>query len=203
MNFHANVHAVFAFVPSSACQGLGCMGKGQTGAETLGACLKLEFVSSSAILRLRCLGKRANWGRNIRCIYTSNSHHLLIEVGKWQSQVAKMAENVIDKTLTLKKEAARRVKTILITEDMVDNIPPESNLDDGAVDDLIVKCAVSFDGTWNNGGFCSPHCVVITTISVDSGEVLDTEYISNQQTYTRLEQFRLFRLVFRACRNIF
>ena len=78
----------------------------------------------------------------------------------------------------MKQETSRRLKKTLIVEDMVPGVSPESILDDEAIDDMVVDCAASFDGTWKNRGMTSHHCVV-SAISMDTGEILDVEYISN------------------------
>ena len=51
-------------------------------------------------------------------------------------------------------------------------------MSDDDLDELVQDCAASFDGTWKNRELLSHRCIV-SAISVDTGEVLDVEYISN------------------------
>ena len=81
-------------------------------------------------------------------------------------------------TEATKVEAARRVKRLLIAEGKVEGVHPEEDLQEDDLDATTVNCTVSCDGTWKNRGFESHHCVT-SVISIDTGEVLDSEYLTN------------------------
>lgn len=81
-------------------------------------------------------------------------------------------------TEVTKVEAARRVKRLLIAEGKVQGVAADEEWDDEELDGLTVDCSVSCDGTWKNRGHESHHCVS-SIISVDTGELLDSEYLTN------------------------
>ena len=78
----------------------------------------------------------------------------------------------------LNMESSRRVKRLLIAEGKVPEVHEYEILEDDELDNITVDCAVSCDGTWKNRGRSSHHCVA-SVISVDTGEVLDAEYLTN------------------------
>ena len=80
---------------------------------------------------------------------------------------------------THRLNGARRLKRQLISEAMVEGVPPEDCYkSDSYIDNLVVDVAVSFDGSWKDRGHSSHHGVV-AAISQYNGEVLDVEYLNN------------------------
>jgi len=64
-------------------------------------------------------------------------------------------------------EAARKVKALHNEQATVEEL-----------DSSTIEIQASFDGTYKNRGLSSKHCIV-TAISTETGDVLDTEYITN------------------------
>ena len=76
-------------------------------------------------------------------------------------------------------ESARRLKLHLISQGLVHvEEELETVKTNRFIDSLTVDVAVSFDGSWKDRGFTSHHGVV-AAISIDTGEVLDVEYLCN------------------------
>ena len=71
------------------------------------------------------------------------------------------------------------MKQLLLQNGEAPVLPANINQTDASkLDEMVFDIAVSVDGSWKNRGFKSHHGVV-TVVSADSGEILDTEYLCN------------------------
>ena len=61
----------------------------------------------------------------------------------------------------------------------VPEVEASASVTDEQLDQMTIKCAASFDGSWKSRGFHSRHGFV-SAISADTGEVLDCVYLTRQ-----------------------